>query len=67
MINVTNVAKCRGEISFGSYHWQTQGLYTPDANHNKTQPILNSDWLHALTPFSPNSDVLLELIAHGAM
>ncbi|KAI2796460.1 hypothetical protein BLOT_015752 [Blomia tropicalis] len=30
-------------------------------------PDLNSDWLHALTPFSPNSGVLEESIAYGAM
>ncbi|KAI2796956.1 hypothetical protein BLOT_015599 [Blomia tropicalis] len=29
--------------------------------------ILNSDWLHALTHFSPNSGVLVKSIAYGAI
>ncbi|KAI2801064.1 hypothetical protein BLOT_011638 [Blomia tropicalis] len=33
----------------------------------RLNPILNSDWLHALTPFSPNSGVLVESIAYGAI
>ena len=65
MINVTNVAKCRGEMAQIIGRLQVYILRAQITT--RLNPILNSDWLHALTHFSSNSGVLVESIAYGAI
>ncbi|KAI2799871.1 hypothetical protein BLOT_014299 [Blomia tropicalis] len=63
--NVTNVAKCRGEMAHIIGRLMVYILRAQITT--RLNPILNSDWLHALTHFSPNSGVLVESIAYDAI
>ena len=65
MINVTNVAKYRGEMAHIIGRLKVYILRAQITT--RLNPIINSDWLHALTPFSPNSGVLVKSIAYGAI